>query len=648
MKQALFISGASALTLKQSVNPVTRVVDILKNMKQGADHEAKQDDKIYKDAVCYCDKENTAATDAIADANEKLSRNNGDVVQARADIKKLGAEIDEADAELKKKDKELTKLRKEFDADSREFNSNFQEKTSFIGSLKSAITVLNRKFGDVSAKIQDAGSYEDAKREALGSDTKAAAAAELKGLNDSGMKKQVLGLLSANSKASGSEILGMLKRMLEDFENENKEASENFAQNKADFESQQASFENTISTKRKERLAARKERGEKMRAMEDGEAAYIAAEEKLSANQQKLDNLKVDCANLAKDYKQRTDVREDEKSVLQQTIDLLDSDQATEKFGAGYSLLQTGSGVSVKDKAIMKLKSVKGTEKIVSALQLGKVDYFSAVVGQINNMVNDIKEEMKEQVEKRDLCRTEIQDRKVALVQDQSEFEIANRDLQSTQSLLKTNEEEIAQTTTDRDEAQKEMTSLQINRVEASMNYQKNLKQLEDSIAIIREANTMLKEFYRGKSPPTAFVQTSQLPSFSDDKQKQAAGSVFDVLDKIIGDTNKEISATVQSDNDGARSFQDSWLNAQRLRNDGDTRLGQLKGENAQLMADKVDGIKANTTKIADVKNSDSNLVNKKSECAFLLDNFDTIQGAGYDEISTLQQATQILRGAIE
>ena len=42
MKQALFISGASALTLKQSVNPVTRVVDILKNMKQGADHEAKQ------------------------------------------------------------------------------------------------------------------------------------------------------------------------------------------------------------------------------------------------------------------------------------------------------------------------------------------------------------------------------------------------------------------------------------------------------------------------------------------------------------------------------------------------------------------------------------------------------------------------------
>jgi len=123
---------------------------------------------------------------------------------------------------------------------------------------------------------------------------------------------------------------------------------------------------------------------------------------------------------------------------------------------------------------------------------------------------------------------------------------------------------------------------------------------------------------------------------------------VFDVLDKIIGDTNKEISATVQSDNDGARSFQDSWLNAQRLRNDGDTRLGQLKGENAQLMADKVDGIKANTTKIADVKNSDSNLDNKKAECAFLLDNFDTIQGAGYDEISTLQQATQILRGAIE
>ena len=146
------------------------------------------------------------------------------------------------------------------------------------------------------------------------------------------------------------------------------------------------------------------------------------------------------------------------------------------------------------------------------------------------------------------------------------------------------------------------MTSLQINRVEASMNYQKNLKQLEDSIAIIREANTMLKEFYRGKSPPTAFIQTSQLPmSFDDGKQKQAAGSVFDVLDKIIGDTNKEIAATVQSDNDGARSFQDSWLNAQRLRNDGDTRLGQLKGENAQLMADKVDGIKANTTKIADV-----------------------------------------------
>merc|ERR1719218_81802 len=142
---ALFCQTAVASVQDDAKNrPVTKVINLLKDMISQMEKEAEEDEEVYETMGCWCVTNDKAKTKSIADSEQAISDLTSAIEGFTASSARLNTEIANLDKEVAKNSEALdsaTAMRKKELA---EFNAEEKESLQTISSLKSAVIALSK------------------------------------------------------------------------------------------------------------------------------------------------------------------------------------------------------------------------------------------------------------------------------------------------------------------------------------------------------------------------------------------------------------------------------------------------------------------------------------------------------------------------
>merc|ERR1719316_896652 len=250
--------------------------------------------------------------------------------------------------------------------------------------------------------------------------------------------------------------------------------------------------------------------GEKQGELGDTDQANAQAQQDkkdtetaLEADTAFLADLKDKCAVADSEYAARVKVRTEEITAVSDTVSMLTSDEANDAFTKSMTFIQKSSMSSVQSKVVNVLtqagKDLQAPRLSTLAMKL-KLDAFSKVKANIDDMVEKLKIESADEVKDRDFCIAELNtnDRQAAAKADQK------ADLEAKIAQLTS---DIADLTASIKALSAEVTSTQVEMMKASKNREAENKQFQMVIqdqratqAILEKAVARLGAFYNKKA----------------------------------------------------------------------------------------------------------------------------------------------------
>merc|ERR1719380_103467 len=215
--------------------------------------------------------------------------------------------------------------------------------------------------------------------------------------------------------ASG-EIVGILKQLLEDMEKEHKEVIDEEAAAVAEFESLVDAKEKEIQANTEAIETKTEKNGEYAVKIVNLKNDLEDAQESLGEDQKFTEELKKGCSTAEADYDSRVKGRAEELVAVQETIKILNDDDALDLFKKTLpspSLLQVTDTRDIRDSALQALAGEKGevSQKLgfIELALMGKKVSFDKVIKMMDDMVVLLKEEQKDDEAQKKWCETEFE-----------------------------------------------------------------------------------------------------------------------------------------------------------------------------------------------------------------------------------------------
>merc|ERR1719156_229534 len=130
--------------MKQKNRPVTKVINLLKDMITQMEKEAEEDEETYEQMGCWCTTNDKLKTKSIADAEQSISDLTVAIEGFTATSARLNTEIPNLESEVAKNEDALEKATAMRKKELAEFNAEEKDLLGSIAALKSAITVLSK------------------------------------------------------------------------------------------------------------------------------------------------------------------------------------------------------------------------------------------------------------------------------------------------------------------------------------------------------------------------------------------------------------------------------------------------------------------------------------------------------------------------
>merc|ERR1719329_461828 len=459
------------------------------------------------------------------------------------------------------------------------------------------------------------------------------------------------------------QIVGVLKQMqdemaaeLSDAEKEEKEKVDSFAEMRKAKTLEIRSGEEQAETK-EDRLA--ETNNELAEAKEDLDKEGVV----LGDAQAFSKNLKTTCDEADASFEERRKNRGDEISAVSETIEILTEDAARDAMRGTYSFLQVRSsskyevvkGRQARAAALLRKASIKfpGLALVASTAQL---DTFGRVKKAIDDMISRLKIEQADEVKKNDWCKSEIHDNEMAyekldvkkgdLVASISDMETT---IASLDAAIKDGRATIAQLHQDLQRASED-------RKRGNTDYQMMVEDQTMTVEVLMKASKKLASFYNKAS----LVQANHASLLEKGKVKQTppvaqkeykpndgATGILGMIDKLIGEAKnlvqdaKKGEAQAQADYEKLVKDTSDQVNAisQEITNKIEVKAATDKDKAA------ADGdLKDAVSELEDLFNYGKDL---GDECGYIIKNFDVRQQARTEEIGALQEAKNILSGAL-
>jgi len=657
------IATATLLQLKQDAAaldskeyPVTKVVNLLKDMQATLEEEMKTDQEVFEKLSCWCETNDKEKTKAIEIAEARITQFVSEIEELSAKSARLDTEIKTLNEELAANQEALNKATAIREKELAEFNAEEKDMMQSIQALKNAVLVLSKHHEmpaealvSVASVIKNRlhtkasllqGTITPKQQEAL-----------------TAFVQQPAGYQSY-APASG-QIFGILKQMKETFET-------NLSQSQKDELAAQDAF-NELKTAKLAEIAATK-KGIDMKSIELAETDEKCAQSKenlqdtrdaLSADQKFLMDLKEKCRMTDKEMEERTKARQAEIAAVGEAIGILTEDEARDTFSKTLGFVQVNAVLNIAKKSrreavqILKSAAEKSGNKMLLALAASaSLDAFTKVVAAIDEMVADIKQQLKDDVKHKDYCTAELaENEKTTMIatDEKSDLEAKIEDLKATIDTL----------TKDLQAKEAEIAEMQVQIKRASEDREMENKEFQQTVADQRATQQILTKALNRLKDVYGFVQTSAStkqepgaaappppPGFSDYKKNQGAGGVLSMMEGIITDAKVMETEAIQAEQDSQSAYEsfvkdtnDSIASAQKAIIN--MKESKAKAEESLTQADE--DLKATMSELEQLAAYAADL---HKSCDFTLKNFDVRQAGMQQEIEALQQAKAVLSGA--
>jgi len=699
--------GAERRTLRlaadEAVNPMTRVVKLLEEMKAQVEAEVKEDEDIYDKMACWCETNDKEKTAAIKIAEERIQELAAAIEEGVARAAKLGTEIQGLKVDIAATQESIEAATALREREKGDFEATDKDLSESIALLRQAVQVLSKVQlvqGKGQQQQQQAGEAMMQVRSLVSRATRAAAHSsdigslrkKQSGVYKSVMQKdlwdllgdmpapegehvvtglaqqptgQAAGAKSYNARSGG--ILGILSTMMESFEQDLSSAQ------KAEIEAE-LSFQRLRSAKEGEMQAAGAALEEKTAELASTDQRVAESKQDiedtksaLSADSTFLMDLKDRCSVADKAYAERSKTRMDEISAIAETIQILMEDDARDLASKTLSFLQRGAlseaARQLQQHAVSQLLAVArrhrntaGGWRLATLAVNVQLDGFGKVKEMMDRMTAELKKQQQDEYDKHELCKSNVKSNEDATMVKQSEkqdLEALIAGLEGTMASLAQDLEDLKAKTV---ETRVALKTAGEERKAANREFQQVVSDQRATVAILQKALERLRKFYQpsllaveaaahGRQEPGAPVEAPP-PAGKDYSQSGGSGGVMQMLEKIIQDAQRADQEAVSAEQASQEAYGELVANMNAVLDATAASVNEktdfrLKAE-ADLLIAKKDLATADTT-LADLADQSKAY---HLDCDYLLKNFNLRQQGRQEEIEAVQEAKAILSGA--
>jgi hypothetical protein len=631
--------NADAQNLDLTERPIAKVIKLLKDMSSQLSKEAEEDAETYETMACWCETGDKQKAKAIADGQQRSSELSASIEELTSKSAQLTQDIATLETSVSEQTAALTQATAIRDKERAEFVAEEKDMTTSITSLKGAVITLSKTHGESASMLQmiqgHAKKHKDIVMQALNAQ----------------QRRLVLSLAQTSTPASG-EIFGVLKQMKESFET-------NLASSQEEEKNAEKEYAQLKEAKTKELAAANQQIESKQQSLGDTDQANANAQQDkkdteaaLAADTAFLADLKDKCAVADSEYAARVKVRTEEMQAVSDTISMLTSDEANDTFTKSMSFIQKQSVSARQTKALNVLtkagKDLQAPRLSTLAMKL-KLDAFSKVKENIDDMVEKLKIESKDEIKDRDFCIAELNtnDKQAAAKADQK------ADLEAKIAQL---DSDIADLTASIKSLSDEVTSTQVEMMKASKNREAENKQFQMTIedqratqAILQKAVARLGAFYNKK----AFAQEDTAapgealppPPAQKTYSKGNGGGAMAMIQDVIKESKDLEDKAIAAENDAQIAYEGFMKDSNKLVTANQASIANKSEAKAKADEELALAHGDLKTTVADILALDEVAKNLHGQCDFLLKNFEGRQSKRSEEIDALNQAKAIFSG---
>merc|ERR1719185_46907 len=465
-----------------------------------------------------------------------------------------------------------------------------------------------------------------------------------------------------------------------------------------------ADFEALVAAKNKEIQAATE--AIEMKLEKNGEMAVKIvnlkndledAQDSLGEDQKFTEELKKGCATAQADYDSRVKGRAEELVAVQETIKILNDDDALDLFKKTLpspSLLQVTDTRDIRDSALQALAGEKGevSQKLgfIELALMGKKVSFDKVIKMMDDMVVLLKEEQKDDEAQKEWCETEFETSEDKEVELKHKLEGLTASIEEMTEGIKKLKEEIKALENGIVALDKSVAEATETRKAEHEEFVTVAAQNNAAVQLLGVAENRLNKFYNPsvyKAPPrrelmeeeriyvqsggadprdaeeaaaaqtgiagtgvTVFEQSGAAPppppaTAGAYKKKDAVGPTA-LIQKLANELKMEIQSNEMEEKEAQKDYEELMAESASKRaadsktiTEKETQKAGLEGELGTAEKDK----KATST---DLMALGEYVAQLHGNCDFLLENFEVRKEARSGEIDAIGKAKAVLSGA--
>eukprot|EP00929_Paragymnodinium_shiwhaense_P049292 TRINITY_DN24871_c0_g1_i1.p1 TRINITY_DN24871_c0_g1~~TRINITY_DN24871_c0_g1_i1.p1 ORF type:complete len:727 (-),score=293.57 TRINITY_DN24871_c0_g1_i1:126-2258(-) len=598
----------SALGLANAVTPVEKVIKLLDDLKAEVESDGTAEATAYDEFACFCKEQTEKKSTSIKTEQDDIDTNSATIQEKTAEKGQEETELAERKEKQEKLTSDLSATQTRCANEKASYEASNQDLEKAISSLEKALTALSgskpaaASFLAIRTPIERSLILADALN-LLATPKRQAAAAFL--------QKSKVDPDDPDYKFHSQGVLDTISELLEDFKKQKETADAEWGKTDEACKDTEKSISDEMTSNEEGMTTASEAINTLTEEIGTTRQNLLDSEAQLKDDKVYLKDLTSLCEVRAKDWDQRSSLRNGEVEALSQALAILqDRVQGADETANQRALLQasknashnkTVAAVPAAKKPVSLLQTIavhnavaestlemQKVSRVVDFLQgegqrlhssiLGQVaakadqprfdstpayDPFKKVKKLIQGLVERLVKEATSEATKKGFCDTELgkatQDRDFRLA-DANKLNAELAGLEAKKDAL---EQEIEALTGDLGGLRDDLNTTTINRGEEKEANMETLKTAREGLEAVKEAISILKTFYKEAAKASSLLQYSPVsddtsgPGFEGSYSgKQAASKgVIGTLEVIKTDFERTISTTKSAEKTAAADF---------------------------------------------------------------------------------------------
>merc|ERR1719311_1665056 len=528
----LVLLSAAPAAMAGSLNPITRVVQLMEGLSKKIEKDGKAEEDIFDKYVCWYKTVVSTKKQSNAEAKDRIEQLTAYIDDIKSGRVEFTSERKDLEAEIEKLNTEIetaTDMRKKENED---FLAAKDEMEKAIAALEKAVDVLGTATADHKEGVLTSVGFDLRRAVELGSNFLSE--------QDTRFLEQVLdgqvpnvdwkklnrkATFKMKYKARSLKIQEILADMLQTFQDNLADAEKKEKDTKASFDTLMGSKNDQLGAAQDALNGGEGEGAARALSMEESQDEVDALTTQVENDEKYIGQVEDSYAVKITEWKERKRLRTEEIASISKAISILASDDAKDlmsssfKSQGGFFLQENAAGCSKQKRAakvVSKLRDMasKHSDPRLAALavrvHLHSKGHFDKIVTEVMKMVSDLHEEADEDLKTKETCEKDRMDntktaKKSAQAMD-DQTALINRKKADIESMQK----EIAGIVAHVKELKLQLEEAQIQRAKENREYKAAKADDEAASVLIGKSKDVLEKFYADNGLALAQTRVAQ------------------------------------------------------------------------------------------------------------------------------------------